>query len=160
RLLQFRRHTSGGIDLQVGLDLIGCEPLLAKLAGVSIAAFRDGAHDWFRFRTDSFVEPSDRTAAAAPPPPLQLTRGLPPGPEPTPPRAGAVAGPPYLARPLAETARYIHEVTPPPGVAPDPKRVPPYTLPRHAGVTYFLAQVYAATGDASLREPIERAFHQ
>jgi hypothetical protein len=87
-------------------------------------------------------------------PPLQLTRGLPPGPPVTAAglRAAALAGARYLVEHLGPDGRYVYEQNLTTGRA-----IPGYSLPRHAGTTYFLAEVYRFTKAPWLREPIERA---
>src|SRR5262249_55873284 len=58
---------------------------------------------------------------------------------------------------LAPNGRYIYEHDVANGQQTDPKS-PSYSMPRHAGTTYFLAELYRITKEPWLREPIERAF--
>lgn len=144
-------------ELKVGLDLDRIDAQLARWAGVPMGAFEHADRVYWRFRTDSFVEqPLDRRPA----PPLPLYRGLPPRPELTAKnlRAAALAGARYLVAHLADSGRYIYEQDLTSGTATDPEKPYPYSIPRHAGTTYFLAQLYRITGEEFLREPIERAF--
>jgi hypothetical protein len=131
-------------DLAAGLD----RKELAKMFGVD--------RGWFRFRADTFVERPLATRADGPP--LPLTHGTPPGPPPTAAnlRAAAAAGARYLVAHLAPSGRYVYEQELTTGKRTDPDRGA-YSIPRHAGATYFLAQVYRATRDPSLLEPIQRA---
>jgi hypothetical protein len=64
----------------------------------------------------------------------------------------------YLVAHLAPNGRYIYEHDLATGVKTDPIHSSSYSMPRHGGTTYFLAQVYRITKAEWLREPIERAF--
>src|SRR5205085_9549253 len=55
--------------------------------------------------------------------------------------------------------RYVYEHELSTGQQTDPVRSNNYSMPRHAGTTYFLAELYRITKEPWLREPIERAFH-
>ena len=140
-------------DFNLGVDLPRADRLLA--GGLDKSTWKTIDKHYFRFRTDSFVEGAERTG-----PPLPLTRGTPPGPELTPValRDAALAGGRYLVAHLADNGRYVYETNLATGRGSDPKRARPYSLPRHAGTTYFLAELYRHTGESFLREPIERAF--
>ncbi|MGE3457572.1 MAG: hypothetical protein AB7O24_20830, partial [Kofleriaceae bacterium] len=124
-----------------------------------VIANRGGSTDpttWFRFRTDSFIE---RPAAQRPGAPLQLVRGNTAGPALSAKtlREAALAGGRYLVDHLGSNGRYIYEVdlsTGKPPVGPGGS----YSMPRHAGTTYFLAELYRITREPWLREPVERAF--
>lgn len=159
QLLSTHRPVPAFPDLKLGFDVTRADPFFAHQIGTDVRSFRAADHRYFRFRTDSFVEPPRLSRGRTP---LPLTRGIPPGPALSAHalRGAAVAGARYLVQHLAPSGRYVYEVDLASGRATDPARPRPYSLPRHAGVTYFLAQVYAATHDAWLREPIERAFHQ
>ena len=127
-----------------------------------LVALRAGRHepvpvgDLYRFRTDTFVEAADharRTIAALP------RRA-----------AGAEAvGRKRCARPrspagttsshhLSPSGRYIYEHDLVTGRRPIRRARRNYSMPRHAGTTYFLAELYRITKEEWLREPIERAF--
>jgi hypothetical protein len=154
RLLVTQKPIPAIPDLRVGVDMKRAGARMAVADHISVATWSDLGKTYFRFRSDSFVEPPGKGA------PLPLERGLPPGPALTARnlRAAAIAGGHYLVDHLAENGRYIYEVDLSSGRASDPKRPRPYSLPRHAGVTYFLAELYRHTGEKFLLEPIERAF--
>ncbi len=136
-------------DFNLGLNLPRADKLLSGGDGGS------GERSYFRFRSDSFVEAADGAR-----PPLPLTRGRPPGPELTAAalKEAALSGGRFLVAHLADNGRYVYETNLATGRGSDPKRARPYSLPRHAGTTYFLAELYRHTGEEFLREPIERAF--
>jgi hypothetical protein len=146
-------------DLVIGYDLDKIGRMLANLGDIKHSTWLGSQVAYFRFRTDAFVEPP---AAAADRTPLQLTRGVPPGPPVTADalRAAALTGARYLVAHLHENGRYVYESNLVTGKGTDPTRPRPYNLPRHAGTTYFLAELYRHTGEEFLREPIERAFRQ
>ena len=153
KLLHSKRPVSFIPDFNLGLNLERADKLLA--GGLDKSTWKTLDKRYFRFRSDSFVEAPERDR-----PPLQLTRGVPPGPALTAValRDGALQGGRYLVDHLAENGRYVYETNLATGRGSDPKRPYPYSLPRHAGTTYFLAELYRHTGEAFLREPIERAF--
>jgi len=155
RLLVTQKPIPAIPDLRMGVDMKRAGARMAAADRIPLATWNDLGKTYFRFRTDSFVEPPGGVGA-----PLPLERGLPPGPALTAAnlRAAAIAGGHYLVNHLAENGRYIYEVDLSSGRASDPKRPRPYSLPRHAGVTYFLAELYRHTGEKFLLEPIERAF--
>ena len=139
--------------IQVDVVVARADKLLA--GGIDKATWKALDRRYFRFRSDSFVETPERTGV-----PIQLTRGTPPGPTLNAAnlRDAAVSGGHYLVAHLAENGRYVYETNLATGRGSDPKRARPYSLPRHAGTTYFLAELYRHTGEEFLREPIERAF--
>lgn len=152
--LLFSKNPIGFIpDFNLGLDRARADKLLA--GGIDKATWKALDRRYFRFRSDSFVETPERTGV-----PIQLTRGTPPGPTLNAAnlRDAAVSGGHYLVAHLAENGRYVYETNLATGRGSDPKRARPYSLPRHAGTTYFLAELYRHTGEEFLREPIERAF--
>jgi hypothetical protein len=140
-------------DFALGLDLKKTEQVLQRRSGLAT-----WTPSYFRLRTDAFVERPHTSRDAGPP--LQLIRGIPVGPELTKPalQEATVAGAKYLVAHLGSNGRYVYEVDLATG---NPK--PGYSIPRHAGTTYFLAESYRI-GQASgldvdfLREPVERAF--
>jgi hypothetical protein len=153
KLLTAKRPLEAVPDLAIGLDVSRIGQQLAARAGASTLPLPSQV---FRFRTDAFVEAVDRTAA-----PLPLYRGLPPPP----PLSGqalrtaALAGGRYLVGHLEPTGRYVYEHDLWTGVRTDAARPGSnYSMPRHAGTTYFLAELYRITKEPWLREPIERAF--
>jgi len=113
----------------------------------------------FRFRTDTFVERAKDRRAGGTAAPLPLYRGVPPAPPLTAQllRERALDGGRFLVAHLAPNGRYIYEHDLPTGAQTDP-RSSSYSMPRHAGTTYFLAELYRITKEPWLREPIERAF--
>jgi len=155
KLLTTKRPSAALQDFAMGADL-------DKLARVLAArANQTGPIDkrkLFRFRTDTFVE----TPGMAP---LQLYRGIPEAPRLSAKvlRDQALEGGRFLVAHLAPNGRYIYEHDLASGAQTDPKSAS-YSMPRHAGTTYFLAELYRiAKQDTSidvewLREPIERAF--
>lgn len=145
-------------DFALGLDMEKLDEVFARRAGLS-GRWKQVKPDWqakarryFRLRTDAFVErpAGDRDGA-----PLPLVRGIPEGPEPTRAelRKAALDGARYLIAHLQPNGRYVYEVDMSTGATKGG-----YSLPRHAGTTYFLAEIYRITKEEFLREPIERAF--
>ncbi|HEX3764527.1 MAG TPA: hypothetical protein VHW23_37790 [Kofleriaceae bacterium] len=152
-LLAARRPSDLLPDFAIGVDLRGITALLARRTGQPAAAARPGA--LYRFRTDTFVEAPDHAG-----PPLPLYRGLPPAPEVSARalREAALRGARYLVAHLAASGRYVYQHDLWTGAQTDITRPGPYSMPRHAGVTYFLAELYRITRESWLREPVERAF--
>ena len=149
-------------DFALGLDLAKLDQVLAGRAGLKGNWKKKVEAEWtakprryFRVRSDAFVElPFDRRGGAAP---LPLVRGIPVEDVPMPTkqvlRDAALEGARYLVAHLEGTGRYIYEVN----LATGAKKGG-YSIPRHAGTTYFLAEIYRITKEEWLREPIERAF--
>ena len=153
KVLTTKRPSADLQDFAMGADLARMGQILAQRAG------KAGVLDpttMFRFRTDTFVE---RPQAARATPPISLYRGV---PQPPPISAGllrerALEGGRFLAAHLAPNGRYIYEHDLATGAQTDPRSAA-YSMPRHAGTTYFLAELYRITKEPWLREPIERAF--
>jgi hypothetical protein len=125
---------------------------LAARAGVTLTS---APTSLYRFRTDTFVEAPDRAAA-----PIALVRGLPPAPRLSAQtlREAALRGGRYLVAHLGPNGRYVYEHDLTTGVASDATKLgASYSIPRHAGTTYFLAELYRITRQDGLREPIVRA---
>jgi hypothetical protein len=148
KLLTTKRPSKAMQDFAMGADL-------DKLARVlAVRASQKGPIDrskLFRFRTDTFVE--------GPAGNVQLYRGI-PAPPPLSGKAlreAALEGGRFLVAHLAPNGRYIYEHDLETGAQTDPKSAS-YSMPRHAGTTYFLAELYRITKEEWLREPIERAF--
>jgi hypothetical protein len=146
-------------EFKVGLEFDHADAELAKRAALSPGAYGVSTREYYRFRADSFVEAptADRQKRRAPVP---LFRGLPPGPPLSAEalRSAAVRGSRYLMKHLHENGRYVYQVDLVAGTATDPNNLRgDYSLPRHAGTTYFLGEVYAETRDPELRAHIERA---
>jgi hypothetical protein len=150
KLLAVKRPSDAMPDLAMGVDL-------QRIATLAASRMQESQpvpmRALFRFRTDTFVESADHASV------LPLVRGIPP----VPPlsaktlREGALAGARYLVAHLAPNGRYIYEHDLATGVRTDPKSAS-YSMPRHGGTTYFLAELYRITKEEWLREPIERAF--
>ena len=150
RLLGAKRPSEVMPDFAMGVDLARIGQMLASRAG----GRAPGA--LYRFRTDTFVEPPAHAGT-----PLPLYRGLPPAPPVTGQalREAALRGGRYLVAHLAANGRYIYEHDLWTGAQTDAiKPGTSYSMPRHAGTTYFLAELYRITREPWLREPIERAF--
>ena len=152
KLLSTKRPSETMGDFAMGVDLERIATMVSGRLGTKVDR---GA--LFRFRTDAFVE---QPAAHRDLPPLQLYRGIPPAPKLSAEalRTAALAGAHYLVAHLAPNGRYVYEHDLTSGVKTDPSRPGAYSMPRHGGTTYFLAQVYRITKQEWLREPIERAF--
>ncbi len=153
KVLSVNRPSNAIPDFAMGIDLGRITTLLATKAGHGEPV--DRAH-LFRFRTDTFVEaPSEQRPRA----PIPLYRGLPEAPplSASQLRQAALAGGKWLVAHLSPTGRYIYEHDLSTGRQSDPTR-DGYSMPRHAGTTYFLAELFRITKEDWLREPIERAF--
>ncbi len=153
KVLTTKRPSQVLQDFAIGADVTRMGRILSQRAGKT-GVLRPA--NMFRFRTDTFVE---RPRAGRPAPPLQLYRGVPPPPPLTAKllRERALDGGRFLVAHLAPNGRYIYEHDVSTGVRTDPKSAS-YSMPRHAGTTYFLAELYRITKEPWLREPIERAF--
>lgn len=154
KVLAAKRPSNALPDFAMGIDLARIGALLSARAGLTTAI---APEELFRFRTDTFVEAPQAMRPAAP---IQLYRG-----NPAPPplsaktlRAAALAGGKFLVGHLAANGRYVYEHDLSTGQQTDPIRSGNYSMPRHAGTTYFLAELYRITKEEWLREPIERAF--
>ncbi len=159
KLLAAKKPSQALGDFAMGVDLNRIRTLVATRAGKQTGI---AAQQLFRFRTDTFVErPTDqrRASFSAEAAPLQLYRGVPEAPKLTAAslRTAALEGGRYLINHLAPNGRYIYEHDVATGIQTDPKGAS-YSMPRHAGTTYFLSELYRITKEEWLREPIERAF--
>lgn len=154
KVLAAKRPSNALPDFAMGIDLVKIGNVLASRAGLRGGVAPEAL---FRFRTDTFVE---RPLAMRPGPPIQLYRGNPAPPELSAKalRDAALAGGRFLVSHLAPNGRYIYEHDLATGQQTDPLRSSNYSMPRHAGTTYFLAELYRITKEEWLREPIERAF--
>ncbi len=162
KLLTTKKPSAALQDFAMGADLEKIRRVLAARANQSAPL---EMRSMYRFRTDTFVERplEQRAVLAAGNPavgaPLQLYRGI-PAPPPLSAkvlRATALEGGRFLIAHLAPNGRYIYEHDLATGAQTDPKSGS-YSMPRHAGTTYFLAELYRITQEPWLREPIERAF--
>jgi hypothetical protein len=154
-LLAKKPLTSLMPEVGMGVDFAKADQILAQRVAADLTKWKDRPRRYYRFRTDAFVEAPDRAK-----PPLPLYRGIPDGPPVTPEtlRAAALDGARYLVAHLGPNGRYVYEQNLITGNATDPLKPGPYSLPRHCGTTYFLAEMYRITKEPWLREPIERAF--
>jgi hypothetical protein len=153
KVLTTKRPSQDLQDFAIGADLARMGQILAQRAG------KPGVLDpttMFRFRTDAFVERPSADRAA---PPLPLYRGVPPPPPLSARllRERALEGGRFLVAHLGPNGRYVYEHDLATGAETDPRSAS-YSMPRHAGTTYFLAELYRITKEPWLREPIERAF--
>jgi hypothetical protein len=145
------------VDVELGLDVPRALLRLATEVGANAATWRATPRRLFRFRADSFVEPAPRSDAQAPPRPLPVIRGHVSGPplERAALRAAAIAGGRYLLRHLEDDGHFDYEYyTTEDQVRP---ALVDYSLPRHAGATYLLAQLYQETHDPAFAEAARRA---
>lgn len=149
KLLAMKRPSSAMPDFAMGIDLPRITTMLAARGGKPA----EKSLALFRFHTDAFVEKSDGSS-------LPLYRGEPPRPALSAQalRDAALLGGRYLVAHLGTNGRYVYEHDLATGVSTDPLHSTTYSMPRHAGTTYFLAQLYRITKAEWLREPIERAF--
>ncbi|MBT8491974.1 MAG: hypothetical protein KJO07_02845, partial [Deltaproteobacteria bacterium] len=142
------------VDFKLGVNYRRALSLAARRLQIKRKVAEAGHRDWFRFRTLSLVESAGHERLIA------LRRGTPERPAFSRQalREAAIAGGRYLVSHLAANGRYEYQVDLASGRSTNPNRPGPYSIPRHAGTTYFLAELYRLTGEEFLREPIERAF--
>lgn len=154
KVLAAKRPSNQMPDFAMGIDMKKIATMLGSRAGLRTPIVDAGL---FRFRTDTFVE---QPHAQRERPPVQLYRGIPEAPPLTAAslREAALQGGRFLVAHLAPTGRYIYEHDLSTGRQTDPMRSSSYSMPRHAGTTYFLAELYRITKEEWLKEPIERAF--
>jgi hypothetical protein len=151
KLLSTKRPSDAFPDFAMGVDI-------QRIA--ALATSRLGAHEavpasaLYRFRTNTFVETPDHGST------LPLYRGVPPAPPLSAAtlREAALNGARYLIAHEAPNGRYVYEHDLATGIKTDPIHSSSYSMPRHGGTTYFLAELYRITKEEWLREPIERAF--
>ncbi|MEZ4401887.1 MAG: hypothetical protein R3B06_17795 [Kofleriaceae bacterium] len=136
-------------EIGMGVDYPRADVLFASRAKIESRTWQRARRRYFRFRTDAFLEAPDGVVA-----PLALFRGLPLGPPVTPEtlRAAALDGARYLVNHLGPDGRFVYEQS-----LTTARTSPGYSLPRHAGTTYFLAEVYRLTHAPWLHEPVVRA---
>ena len=154
KMLSTQRPSESMPEFAMGVDLQRMASMVGQRANAGRPVTRS---QLFRFRTDTFVErPLEQRAQ----PPVQLVRGIPAPPKLSAQslREAALSGGRFLVAHLAPNGRYIYEHDLSTGNKTDPTRPGAYSMPRHAGTTYFLAELYRITKEQWLREPIERAF--
>lgn len=158
RLLQAKQPAKWLRELRAGFDFDKSDQMLARFAALPAGGYGMAKRSYFRFRVDAFVERAEGERGDGPP--LALTRNFPDGPPPTAEnlRKHAILGGQFLVGKIAPSGRYVYESDLASGHMTDPDKYGAYSLPRHAGTTYFLAELYRHTGEEFLREPIERAF--
>lgn len=145
------RQLLAAMDFELGANKERIDELLARQLGLDDLAFEHAPKRYFRFRTDGFIESADRARV------LPVVRGNTPGPSLTKEnlRAAAVAGGRYLLRHLYDDGRFGYEYTP--STDKDEAYGFDYSLPRHAGGAYFLAQLFGAMRDDAFRAGSQRA---
>ncbi|MDX2086227.1 MAG: hypothetical protein SFX73_00200 [Kofleriaceae bacterium] len=153
RVFAAKRPSSALPDFAMGIDFQKIDRLLTARAGTRVGADAK----LYRFRTDTFVE---QPIARREQPSVQLYRGIPAAPPLSAKtlREAALEGGRFLVGHLAANGRYVYEHDLSTGRQTDPTRSGAYSMPRHAGTTYFLAELYRITKEPWLKEPIERAF--
>ena len=156
KLMVRRRPVRVAPDLLLtAIDRKVVDGVLARAGGAAPGTL---ATDLARIRTDAFVERREADRAQGP---LPLYRNNTPPPPMTAAslRAAALEGGRYLVEHISPSGRYIYSHHLATGVESDPTPGrSEYSLPRHSGTTYFLAELYRLTKEEFLREPIERAF--
>jgi hypothetical protein len=152
------RQPTQAMEFELGADTGALIRRLASEVGASGAEWRRARKRFFRFRADQFVEPAAAEKAGAAP--LEVVRGNPRKPaalvEPTRERlrAAAIAGGQYLLRHLDAEGRFGYEYY---TLADLEVAGAAYSLPRHGGGAYFLAQLYGATRDPAFSDGARRA---
>jgi hypothetical protein len=147
-----------GMEFTLGLDGPAVLRRLVSDSGLDRAAFRRASKRWFRFRADSFIEPASPPSSQsvrATTPALPVVRGNTPGPSLSSEalKSAAIAGGDYLARHLRPDGQFDYEYW----TARGQVAMAGYSIPRHAGATWYLAQIYRATGDPRFLDAAERA---
>jgi hypothetical protein len=139
-------------SLRVGLNVRRAVNVLARRLEADAAAWRRAPRRYFRFRTDSFIEPAGPRRG----PPLETIRGrtvlVPTVDGPT-ARAAALAGVRYLLRHQRPDGTFTYEYE----TLHDAALTAEYSLPRHFGTAAFLVEALGATGDPAIREAARRA---
>jgi len=133
-------------ELSIGLDP---QRVLSALGAALALPRRAWPDEVFRFRAEEYVEPasgeaSSATASSSPPPQATRARLV----------EGARAAGAYLMRHLDDRGRFDYTYYP---IEDRSNGGGEYSLPRHAGTTSFLAQLYALDQDPLVRAAAERA---
>ena len=120
-------------EFEIGVDLSNARALLCEIA----KAPKDcQVHDLRRARTESWVQQQGET--------LTLYRGRPWSDAPVTADdayAGAIAAGDYVRRSLRRDGRFQYRYSPQTGRA----EMEPYSIPRHAGTSWFLLEMHVAT---------------
>jgi hypothetical protein len=145
------RPVGGLLDFEIGVDTRALLDRLAKEVGATRETWAGKTHRLYRLRTEGFIEPARRPGA-----PLPIFRGHSPGTMPTRARLleAARRGGDYLLRHLGADGRFEYEYD---TLHDTNIESDGYSLPRHAGASYFLAQLFGQTKDAEIRAGLERA---
>lgn len=132
-------------DFEIGIDLRSVLPILCKRAGQEpdcpVGEIR-------RSRTEQWAHRTGET--------YDLRRGRPVDdsrPTAEDARAGARAAGYYVVRSLRRDGRFRYKLHPDTGKA----SMRPYNVPRHAGTSWFLLELYQATGGRTYLRSAERA---
>jgi hypothetical protein len=139
-------------EIRTGLNVARAVTVLARRLEVDGQRWARASKRFFRFRTDSFIEPAAPAGGA----PLEVVRGAAPG-EPrvdaAAARAAALAAAAYLLRHQQADGSfaYVYETV------HDSALTSEYSGPRHFGVTHFLAEVYGAERDPAVGAAVRRA---
>ncbi len=139
-------------EIRTGLHVPRAVTVLARRLDVDGAAWARASKRFFRFRTDTFVEPF----APAGGPPLAVVRGAAvsePRLDRETARAAAIAGARYLVRHQQPDGSYTYVYE----TVHDAALTSDYSLPRHFGVTSFLAEAFGATRDPAIGVAVRRA---
>jgi hypothetical protein len=139
-------------EIRAGLHVPRAISVLARRLEVGGAAWTRASKRFFRFRTDTFVEPASPTSG----PPLEVVRGAAlsaPRLDRAAARDAAIAGARYLVRHQRDDGSfdYVYETVHDAALTSD------YSLPRHFGVSHFVAEAYGATRDPALASAARRA---
>jgi hypothetical protein len=144
-------HPLPQLELELGLDTTKVVGLALERLQLDSARYESTPHRWWRIRTDSFVE----SASGA----LPVVRGNVPGPPVTRESlvAAARAGGDYLVRHLDPEGHfdYLYDQI----ADHHEPRSGDYSLPRHGGANYFLAQLYGTTHDPAVKDAASRALY-
>jgi len=143
RMLTRERPIAFVPDFKMGVSRQNAVMELCRLAGKGKRCPVEGLH---RLRTESWVLNGDRV--------IPLVRGRPPGPEIDGETAlqAARAGGEYILRALRDDDSFTSTLD---GVSGETSQRA-YSLPRHAGTTWFLVQLYEKTGDRRYLAGAER----
>jgi hypothetical protein len=138
------------MEFQLGLDVPKAVRVLARELG---EGSRWLPRKLYRFRAEEYLERLPATRASQPA--LRIIAGHAPGPEVSREALmdGARAGGAFLLEHLSADGRFDYEYY----TLEDSRVTAGYSIPRHAGATTFLAQLYALDHDPPLRAATERA---